>query len=60
MKSAYTCRWMRAAKSRASSYVACAVWPSCQRNSVVRRKSRGRSSQRTTFAHWLISRGRSR
>ena len=37
----------------ASSEVSWAVWPSCQRNSVVRRNNRGRSSQRTTFAHWL-------
>jgi hypothetical protein len=27
---------------------------------VVRRNNRGRSSQRTTFAHWLSSSGRSR
>ena len=27
------------------------VWPSCHRNSVVRRNRRGRSSQRTTLAH---------
>ena len=27
---------------------------------MVRRKMRGRSSQRTTFAHWLSSSGRSR
>ena len=44
----------------ASASSACAVWPSCQRNSVVRRNIRGRSSQRTTFAHWLSSMGRSR
>ena len=31
--------------------VACAVCPSCQRNSAVRRNSRVRISQRTTFAH---------
>jgi hypothetical protein len=29
-------------------------------NSAVRRKTRGRISQRTTFAHWLIKIGRSR
>src|SRR5215218_904310 len=51
---------MRSAYAAASSRVAWAVWPSCQRNSVVRRNSRGRSSQRTTLAHWLSSRGRSR
>ena len=33
------------------------VWPSCQRNSVVRRNGRVRFSQRTTFAHWLIEDG---
>ncbi len=27
---------------------------------MVRRKTRGRSSQRTTLAHWLMRRGRSR
>src|SRR3546814_2729104 len=36
------------------------VWPSCHRNSEVRRNIRVRISQRTTFAHWLISTGRSR
>ena len=51
---------MRRVSSCASSAVACAVCPSCHRNSVVRRKSRVRFSQRTTLAHWLISRGRSR
>ncbi len=40
--------------------MACAVCPSCQRNSVVRRNIRVRSSQRTTLAHWLIRIGRSR
>ena len=40
--------------------VAWAVWPSCQRNSVVLRNTRGRISQRTTFAHWLSNKGRSR
>ena len=44
----------------ASSAVAWAVCPSCQRNSAVRRKSRVRISHRTTFAHWLMSSGRSR
>ena len=34
--------------------------PSCQRNSVVRRNGRVTFSQRTTFAHWLMSTGRSR
>ena len=51
---------MRSAYARASSSVACAVWPSCQRNSLVRRNSRGRSSHRTTLAHWFTSSGRSR
>ena len=60
MKSSYTSWRMRSANSRASASVAWAVWPSCHRNSVVRRKSRGRSSQRTTLAHWLIRNGRSR
>jgi hypothetical protein len=44
----------------ASSRDACAVCPSCHRNSLVRRKTRGRSSHRTTFAHWLSRSGRSR
>ena len=57
--SSYT-RHIRSVSSTASSLVAWAVWPSCQRNSVVRRNTRGRSSQRTTLAHWLISSGRSR
>src|SRR5438445_113579 len=51
---------MRVAYAAASSRVACAVWPSCQRNSVVRRNMRGRSSHRTTFAHWFKHNGRSR
>ena len=46
--------------SSASSAVSCAVWPSCQRNSVVRRNSRVTFSQRTTLAHWLMRIGRSR
>ena len=48
------------ASSTASSRVACAVWPSCHRNSAVRRNRRVRISQRTTFAHWLHKIGRSR
>src|SRR5262247_2090064 len=44
----------------ASSAVSCAVWPSCQRNSVVRRNGRVTFSHRTTFAHWLMRIGRSR
>ncbi|KAH8059210.1 synthetase [Aureococcus anophagefferens] len=48
------------AVANASSRVAWAVWPSCQRNSDDRRKGRVRISQRTTFAHWLIFSGRSR
>ena len=44
----------------ASASSACAVCPSCQRNSVVRRNIRGRISQRTTLAHWFSSIGRSR
>ena len=51
---------MRIVSASASSAVRWAVWPSCQRNSVVRRNSAVRFSQRTTFAHWLISTGRSR
>ena len=43
-----------------SSAVAWAVWPSCQRNSAVRRNRRVRISQRTTLAHWLHRMGRSR
>ena len=34
------------------TYVACAVWPSCHRNSLVRRNGRVRISHRNTFAHW--------
>ena len=44
----------------ASASSACAVCPSCHRNSVVRRNIRGRISQRTTLAHWFSSMGRSR
>ena len=44
-----------------TSIDACAVWPSCQRNSRVRRKGVGcLNSQRTTEFHWLSSSGRSR
>lgn len=50
--SAYTSSISRAVAT-ASSLVACAVWPSCQRNSAERRKGRVRSSQRTTLAHWF-------
>ena len=53
-------KWISSAYAWASWRVECAVWPSCQRNSEVRRNRRGRSSQRTTFAHWLIFIGRSR
>jgi hypothetical protein len=35
----------------ASVDVACAVCPSCHRNSELRRKGLVRSSHRTTFAH---------
>ena len=58
-KVSYT-RRISIVSSRASFSVSCAVWPSCQRNSAVRRKTRGRISHRTTFAHWLIKIGRSR
>src|SRR5499426_2084311 len=51
---------MRIVSSCASSSVSCAVWPSCQRNSVVRRNGRVTFSHRTTFAHWLMRIGRSR
>src|SRR5208283_69949 len=45
----------------ASSLEAWAVWPSCQRNSLVRRKSRvDFVSHRTMLHHWLIFIGRSR
>jgi hypothetical protein len=57
--SAYTAS-IRDTSSRASASVACAVCPSCHKNSAVRRNRRVRISQRTTFAHWLISSGRSR
>mmetsp|Transcript_9139 Transcript_9139/g.26677 ORF Transcript_9139/g.26677 Transcript_9139/m.26677 type:complete len:309 (+) Transcript_9139:454-1380(+) len=57
--SAYTSSISRAVAS-ASSAVACAVWPSCQRNSALRRNGRVRISQRTTLAHWLSFSGRSR
>ncbi len=60
IRSSYASCRIRRAYARASSRVACAVCPSCQRNSLVRRKIRGRSSHRTTFAHWLSSSGRSR
>ena len=43
------------------TWVAKAVWPSCQRNSRVRMKGVGcLNSQRTTFVHWLSRSGRSR
>ena len=58
-KVAYTSSIWRVSAT-ASSAVAWAVWPSCHRNSAVRRNSRVRISQRTTFAHWLMSSGRSR
>src|SRR6266511_2125623 len=51
---------MRIVSSCASSAVSCAVCPSCQRNSVVRRNGRVTFYQRTTFAHWLMRIGRSR
>ena len=57
--SAYTFN-IRIASSSASSRVACAVWPSCHKNSAVRRNNRVRISQRKTFAHWLQRIGRSR
>ena len=47
----YTERRIIRVSLHASVFVSCAVWPSCHRNSVVRRKSRGRSSQRTTLHH---------
>ena len=43
----------------ASTADSCAVWPSCHKNSVVRKKSLVLISQRTTLAHWLINKGRS-
>jgi hypothetical protein len=58
-KSVYTSSiWIVSAS--ASSAVACAVWPSCHKNSAVRRNSRVRSSQRTTLFQQLIRMGRSR
>src|SRR5438105_3193104 len=48
------------ASASASASVACAVCPSCHRNSVVRRNSRVRNSQRTMLHHWFKSSGRSR
>ena len=58
-KRAYTST-MRCFSASASAAVAWAVWPSCQRNSAVRRNSRVRISQRTTLHHWLHRMGRSR
>src|SRR6516164_2524949 len=43
---------MPRASSSASACVAWAVWPSCQRNSAVRRKRRVRVSQRTAEFLW--------
>ena len=43
----------------ASSWVLCAVWPSCQRNSEVLRNNRVLISHLTTFAHWFINIGKS-
>src|SRR5437667_11860079 len=48
------------ASASASASVAWAVCPSCHKNSVVRRNSRVRSSQRTMLHHWLMSSGKSR
>src|SRR6266581_1649975 len=58
-KRRYTPSIWRASAS-ASASVACAVCPSCHRNSVVRRNSRVRNSQRTMLHHWFMSNGRSR
>ena len=58
-KSAYTLS-IFTASSIASSYVACAVCPSCHRNSAVRRNILVLISQRITLAHWLTRIGRSR
>ena len=44
----------------ASFLVACAVCPSCHKNSDVLKNNLVLISQRTTFAHWLIITGRSR
>ena len=46
--------------SWASSGVAWMVWPSCQRNSLVRRNGRVLFSQRITLHHWLYFMGKSR
>ena len=57
--SAYT--WsIFCASCSASSRVAWAVWPSCHKNSDVRRKGRVLISQRMTLHHWLHINGRSR
>ena len=46
----HTCR----TSSEASSREPCAVWPSCHRNSRVRRKGVGcLNSHRTTLFHWV-------
>ena len=57
--SAYTLT-ISIAFASASSAVACAVCPSCHRNSSVRMNGRVRISQRCTFAHWFSSIGKSR
>ena len=56
--SAYTLT-ISIAFASASAPVACAVCPSCHRNSSVRMKGLVRISQRCTFAHWFIRSGRS-
>src|SRR3989338_5455118 len=44
----------------ASSFVACAVWPSCHRNSLVLKKSLVTFvSHLTILHHWFMSKGRS-
>ena len=58
-KRVYTSRIVKASWT-ASCSVACAVCPSCHRNSVVRRKRRVRISHLTTLAHWFTRTGKSR
>mmetsp|Transcript_103338 Transcript_103338/g.316260 ORF Transcript_103338/g.316260 Transcript_103338/m.316260 type:complete len:302 (-) Transcript_103338:643-1548(-) len=54
----YTSRISLACAS-ASSFVAWAVWPSCHKNSALRKKGFVLRSQRMTFTHWFIRIGKS-
>src|SRR6266581_5865736 len=52
--------WASSTSAIADASDSWAVCPSCHRNSVVLRKTRGRISHRTTLHHWLRRIGKSR